>query len=774
MKTIARICAAAMLLLVACAPKEEPQDLGGQTMTIHATLEPETRTTLRNGGTQVYWEPGDAISVFYKGASGYFVSMNSSLATVADFTGSLPISVGAGPEGGSSNYIWGLYPYSRRAEWSNSSSGECVITSLPDIQYARAGSFAEEANIAVARSTGMDLAFYNALGGLRFTLTQEGIDEIRFRMNGVFPLTGGDYPVAGDILIRFTDDGLPQTSVYFSNNSSHSSEIVLKAPEHTNAFQTGVWYYISLIPMEMSEGFTLEFHKADGAVATKTTTNSFTVSRGIFGSVQNIDAGLEFTDDRFVDLGLSVKWASCNLGGTAPEQAGEYYAFGETEPKRDYSWSTYRWCNGDGNSLTKYVIWRDYGQPDGLMILQPDDDPARANWGGNWRVPTLEEWRELQNGCTWTWTTQDGMAGYSVVGSTGKSIFLPAAGAMSGTTLQQDGVQGSYLAATVPSGQTSGSHGFTFQETHCIAGTVARYGGNSVRPVYAEPTSVSWISIDKGMLTLSVGETATLTATVLPETAANKNVTWYSSNPFVASVDGNGKITAVAPGAVHIYVTTADGERQAHCKVNVQIAGVESVDLGLSVNWATFNIGATAPEGYGDFFAWGEIATKQDYSWATYSMCGGTSMTMTQYNTLDRYGTVDGRTKLFYDEFMGQYSDDVACRKWGGEWRMPTLEEQDEIRTECTWTWTTVNGVQGCKAVSKKAGYEGNWIFFPAAGYMQGTSLMYQGTSGYFWSSEINPSYPNQANNLFINSSGAKYKYYNRCLGYSVRPVIRK
>ena len=135
-----------------------------------------------------------------------------------------------------------------------------------------------------------------------------------------------------------------------------------------------------------------------------------------------------------VDLGLSVKWATCNVGANKPEEYGDYYAWGETEPKDFYFWDTYKYCDGTYNSLTKYTdsAYGKDGFSDNKSVLDPEDDVAHVKWGGNWRIPTKEELEELRTKCTWTSTTLNGVKGYSVTsnvdGYTDRSIFLPATG----------------------------------------------------------------------------------------------------------------------------------------------------------------------------------------------------------------------------------------------------------------------------------------------------------------------------------------------------------
>jgi hypothetical protein len=141
-----------------------------------------------------------------------------------------------------------------------------------------------------------------------------------------------------------------------------------------------------------------------------------------------------FPENVYVDLGLSVKWATCNVGANKPEEYGDYYAWGETEPKDFYFWDTYKYCDGTYNSLTKYTdsAYGKDGFSDNKSVLDPEDDVAHVKWGGNWRIPTKDELEELRTKCTWTSTTLNGVKGYSVTsnvdGYTDRSIFLPATG----------------------------------------------------------------------------------------------------------------------------------------------------------------------------------------------------------------------------------------------------------------------------------------------------------------------------------------------------------
>ena len=650
----------------------------------------------------------------------------------------------------------------------------------------------------------------------------------------------------------------------------------------------------------------------------------------------------EYGGHEAVHLGLSVKWATCNVGASSPEGTGDFYAWGETEPKSNYSWTTYQLCNGSSTSLTKYNTKTDYGTVDNKTQLELSGDAARATLGGNWRMPTEADWTELRDNCTWTWTTQNGVNGYRVASKkNSNSIFLPAAGFRSESTLGGAGGGGNYWSSTLYTNKPSTAYYVRFNQSDVGWYCTDRYYGLSVRPVYGEIVEVSSISLDKSSASLNVGEsltltaiikpsnasnksvtwsssntsvatvssigvvtakaagtatitvttsdggktatcsvtvqaktvsvtgvslnksslsmtvgdTQTLTATVSPSNATNKSVTWSSSNTSVATVSSSGVVTAEAAGTATITVTTSDGGKKATCSVTVQaktvsvtgvslnksslsmtvgdtqtltatvspsnatnksvtwsssntsvatvsssgvvtakaagsatitvttsdggkkatcsvtvtqsggLEGHEAVDLGLSVKWATCNVGASAPEEYGDFFSWGETEPKKEYDWGDYQWCRvrlkmNGRMGTTRIVYITKYGTVDNKTQL-------ELSDDAARANWGGNWRMPTIEEWIELLDNCTWTWITVDYKPvGHKVTSKK---NGNSIFLPIAGFFD-DAITDQGTYGYYWSSTLSD---NQfyADCLRLQFNWVYGSNKHRNIGCSVRPV---
>ena len=184
--------------------------------------------------------------------------------------------------------------------------------------------------------------------------------------------------------------------------------------------------------------------------------------------------------------------------------------------------------------------------------------------------------------------------------------------------------------------------------------------------------------------------------------------------------------------------------------------GHEYVDLGLSVKWATCNVGANTPEEYGDYYAWGESRTKSIYDWSTYELC---TQAESKTNSDPTYGI---------DYITGKY--DAATMKWGKNWRLPTGTEMLELKDKCTWTWTTAKGVHGYKVT----GPNGKSIFLPAAGFRADSRSINVGTDGYYWTSERGvSSLDNRAEGFYLYFASSDYIEIaaRRVEGLSIRPV---
>ena len=708
---------------------------------------------------------------------GKFTSTNTAPQSTATFTGKL--------EGeGIGDYI-AVYPYypfheqGTAMDGSEYGMGYVVLHMIEPVQQGVEGSFAIKTTPAAAVSSTNELVFHNICGGVRFSITQSGVKKVTFSSIDGSPMSGIAYIVVGE-------DGIPVAMMGGMGGEGegappYQSFVDVIAPE--GGFVPGKNYYAIMAPQTHANGIKITLY-GDGVKAERSLSGPITVKRSVFGKLDNIDEALEYKSPvpvpEIVDLGLSVKWASFNLGAAKPEEYGGYYAWGEIEPMMSYHPETYKWATA-GYYLNKYTTEPKapfYPVPDNKTVLDPEDDAATLTLGGNWRMPTVEEIEELGNGCSLTFETLNGVAGVRLVskvpGYTDKSIFVPCAGIINEEGVQYEAADACFWSASLTENSLIlyyldwvscyfAASNYGQQEAAGIAGG-HRSWGIPVRPVYAgEVVHVTGVELNESSLQLEKGATAQLIATITPEDASNKQVIWTSSNERVATVSEEGVVSGVGVGTAEITATTVDGGYTASCTISVICATPVAVDLGLSVKWASFNVGASAPKEYGDYFAWGETEPKEDYCWETYKWCMGSQSTLTKYCNYSGYGYngfTDNKTEL-------DPEDDAATVNWGENWHMPTYNELNELKTQCTWTWTTQNGVSG-RLVT---GPNGNSIFLPAAGYRYGTSLDGAGSGGYDWSSSLFTDYPREACYVRFNSGGpiggSGYRFY----GQSVRPV---
>lgn len=416
---------ALVLLAAGCASNNEINEQFSQKeVTITASFaESQTRTIIADNGTDVYWEKGDEIKMFWGTGGSKFTSTLTKSAAVSDFEGTLPTIIG-GTEGISAeSKLMALYPYSSDA----TSDGKSITTTLPDVQDARAGSFAKKLNLSIAESNTFFMGFYNVCSGVCFKLATAGIKQVSIKSNK-------DEALAGKIKVAF-EDGVPAVQ-----DITEAKDSITLFPPTGSTFSTDVWYYIVTLPGTLTGGLTFTF-KTDTQYATLTSTKTLELRRGIFGRVSGFDAKLTWKTgaliddtetDKYVavDMGYGIKWASYDLGATSPYEYGEKYAWGETETKSTFSWSNYKYCNGDEYSLTKYCNKAYYGYngfTDNIFVLEPEDDAAQAQMGGKWRMPTYEEVSKLTNTNYFKqeWVMEDGVGGIRITSlKNGNSIFF--------------------------------------------------------------------------------------------------------------------------------------------------------------------------------------------------------------------------------------------------------------------------------------------------------------------------------------------------------------
>ena len=582
----------------------------------------------------------------------------------------------------------------------------------------------------------------------------------------------------------------------------------------------------------------------------------------------------------WVDLGLpsGTRWASCNMGANAPEQYGDYYAWGETVTKEVYDATTYTYS-------------------DNPETLPASADAASVGWGSDWRMPTSEEFQELLDNCTHTWALRYGVKGCMFTGTNGNFIFLPASGSRLDGDLNFDGTNGWYRSSSLYADYTYCAWSLSFSSESCVmSSSGSRAEGQAIRPVYrpdippatvtvtfnanggsgtmepqtftvgvaqqlnangftrsgysfsgwntsvdgtgtaysnrqeitvsanltlyaqwtANPVAVTF-NANGGSGTMSpqtftVGVAQQLTANSFTRsgysfsgwnTSANGSGTSYSdrqsitisaditlyaqwtSNTVTVTFNANGGSGTMSPQTFTIGVaqaltansftrtdyvfsgwnTAANGSGTSYSdRQSITISsnltlyaqwrgttgtldGHDWVDFGLpsGMRWATCNLGADSPTAYGNYYAWGETSPKSTYNSSTYT-----------YN--------DNPTTL-------PSSVDAATANWGSNWRMPTKTEFEELKNNCTVTWTTQSGVSGLLFT----GTNGNSIFLPAVGDSGDSGLYTPGASGNYWSSSNNMSITEYVWSFGFISDGTYDVYVgSRYNGFAVRAVCNQ
>lgn len=385
----------------------------------------------------------------------------------------------------------------------------------------------------------------------------------------------------------------------------------------------------------------------------------------------NLDAKTGISLDRNVDLGLSVNWAGYNVGATKPSDPGKYYAWGETLDKISYTALTYKYCLPEDEYTASY-------ENIGSNISGTKYDAVTYNWGDDWRMPTEKECRELIENCTWTWTTFIGINGYKITGPNGSSIFLPAAGG--------------YLIPGI-SGYDSACYYFSGSSAAVADGVECNAYG-----IYAT---------NNGQYDIKFARCYGLSMRGVTEKKEQQNVIVYKKD----------STSIVIPYAELDSIVTF------RLSEEIELPIVQEVDLGLSVTWAGWNIGASSPEEFGGYYAWGETEEKEVYTYETY----------VHWIDINGDGRMDS-TRYIGDSICGTIYD-VATQKWGNGWRMPTNEEFNELKNNCVRNRIIYNGVDGWLY----KGPNGNSIFFPLAGFKKSVYIpeTETGIPSFYWTGSL-------------------------------------
>ena len=229
-------------------------------------------------------------------------------------------------------------------------------------------------------------------------------------------------------------------------------------------------------------------------------------------------------------------------------------------------------------------------------------------------------------------------------------------------------------------------------------------------------------------------------------------------------------VTVSASAQYYMNVVQKDGKTVQYSVADIENVIItdqknyEYVDLGLSVKWATCNIGAERPEDFGGYYCWGETETKSYYSSSNYKYSDDHLIILKKYNFVSLFGNVDNKYTL-------DPEDDAAHVQWGGNWRLPSEAEFYELIANCTLTWTTLNDVKGCLVTSNKEGYTDRSIFLPASGIMEDVGSLYEGERGFYWTNSLTNE-PMNANILLLEERRPYSSAATRSYGCCIRPVF--
>ena len=481
-----------------------------------------------------------------------------------------------------------------------------------------------------------------------------------------------------------------------------------------------------------------------------------------------------------IDLGLpsGTKWACCNVGAEKPEEYGEYYPFGQTEENNEYEFNSEGY---DGE------------------ICGSENDVAHVKWESPWLMPNEEQFDELLENCTSEWTTINGVDGRIFKGSNGNAIFLPSAGNRNYSNYYGTGSRGYYWSGSYYSSSFADEDieynvtdavylGFDSSDSYTSADIVGPSwevwdeSAYSVRPVAPEGSVLPLKLSTNGMFLPIGGES------MVDILSGSGNYTMENSHPnrVEVTIEGNSiKVNGIADGSVIIKITDTKTGRIGILYVDVLTVTPASslcpdsnhphiIDLGLpsGIKWSCCNLDTKhsenqSPTNYGGYYAWGELAEKSDYSWATYTHCDG------YWSSCHDIGTSISGTE-----------HDVAHKEWGDNWQMPSYDNAKELFSNTESTATFVDGVLGWIFT----GSNNSRLFIPMGGFREGTTTNYQEPSpsynyshsrtGYFWLGDKMNSY--QANDVVVTIEGGEkgcmvgfsyFKGASRYLGFNVRPV---
>ncbi len=506
----------------------------------------------------------------------------------------------------------------------------------------------------------------------------------------------------------------------------------------------------------------------DGAISILNNDSVKNITYEKAGKKGGVDVSGNSNSYDFVDLGLDdgTLWATCNVGATKPYEIGDYFAWGETEPKSEYTADNYKWVERVDGTLkyTKYNNDRSLGTFDAKFTLYPEDNAAYVNMGENWTMPSAREWIALSNACEWTWMDNYQGSGISGVLGTSKynnnTIFLPAGGEIDDTKNPDLCSAGYFMEPSLE--YTQIPHAAQFSKTRELTrgANGRRFTGRNVRAIL--------------------------------NTDAVKDSSFF----MVVNYKNGENVYFDSKDVKEVSIIKEHNEEIDGVTVTVNFGKNAYVDLGLpsGLKWATSNLGASNPKEVGSYFSWGETCAKDTFMRDNYKFFKDTQKGT--FYTKYTYPVPEGMEKWvsWYDEkgnFIGdslcilEHIDDAAYMNWGSNWRIPTIEEMNELIENCEWSLcynadsSEVIGFEGKSIINN------NKIYLPVSGYgYQGgkewkslgvytTSSLNKDSAHEFFAALIGQAYKQDSMGhlTYLDSMEYKKRIMSRNSGFPIRPV---
>lgn len=762
------LIAIGFMAVISCAVNVEPSQMGSNTLTeivLTATFgdSQPTKTAVQRDGATIWWNPHEDINIFYGNSeSSRFTSTNDEPAAKAHFKGTIEAFTGE-TESGEPNSFWAIYPYNVE----NTCDCTSVTLTIPANQTAMADTFSDKQWTTIAKSQGLALSFYAVGAGFRFSVTEAGITSVTFRGNK-------NEVLAGKAKITMDSSNRPIVQEYISP----ITEITLSAPDG-ETLAVGPLYYIAFFPQYFEQGFSVTFHTA-------TATGTRIYDKAINFKRTDVHRGRDFDSSIIYDCKkMPLCYEAIEDGSISFEHNGTLIY-----KKNNSSWSTY-----DGN-ISVVAGDKVYFRGDKCLTYNDDYDfssrfstNTKGYIYGN--IMSLYDKDDFANMTEIPDDWYAGMLFYqsAICSHPRLSLELPA------TTLKPccyyrlfDGCTELTKAPTLPAA--------TMQES-CYEQMF--YHCTKLESAPELPATTLATRCYYGMFSdcFSLAIAPELPATILAEECYElmfSRCSSLESSPYLPALQlqeacywgmfyGCTNLSSIKMMADNISATgcmngwvediSSSGTIVLNQNASWDVEGKNGIpsgwtiareypyaDLGLSVLWAQYNLGATRTDETGYYYSWGETGSKAEYTWETYQFGIYSNCSLQKYCNNESYGIIDQKTEI-------EQVDDAATSLWGSDWHIPSRENFEELKEKCMVAYYSPG-----KMVL--TGPNGNKIFFFSS-KMKDDANHYQEintVSSTLWSSTLYSNDCKYSYAYYLMPNGIiEWGGYDRYVGFPIRPV---